>query len=123
MIVKKSTDEYVVQTTTCGDVTEVLTEKDYHGVNIELCFDIQPNEAHFHKNFDEIYFALDGEFDLRLYDPVADAYSAVTLRPNEMCLIPRGVHHVITRSTPKNRLQVLNIPYFDAGDEFPSDKL
>lgn len=123
MILKKTTDEYVIHTTTCGDVTEVLTAADYRGVNMEICFDIRPNEAHFHKNFDEIYFSMDGRFDLRFYDPVAGAFAEASIGPNEMVLIPRGVHHVIVRSDPKNRLLVLNIPFFDAGDEFPSDKL
>lgn len=40
MILKKTADEYVVHTTTCGDVTEVLTASDYRGVNME----IQPHE-------------------------------------------------------------------------------
>lgn len=66
---------------------------------------------------------MDGDFDLRLYDPTTNVSTDVTLRPNEMVLIPRGVHHVIVRAAEKNRLLVLNIPFFDAGDEFPSDKI
>lgn len=123
MIVKKFQDHVVTTTPTCGVVHGILTAKDYRSANVAVCLDIRPTNAHFHRGFDEIYFVLDGSIRLDLYDPSADAYRSEHLSANELCVISRGVHHVITEATERNRLCVITVPFFDPADEHPSDRL
>lgn len=123
MIVKKLEDHIVNTSPTCGIIRGILGAADYPSVNVAIAIDIQPTTAHFHESFDEIYFVLDGELELALYDPKTDSRTSVTLGPNELCVITRGIHHVVVKATEHNRLCALTIPGFNPEDENPSDKL
>lgn len=123
MIIKHLSDHIINQTATCGEIHSVLSKADYPGLNVALAPDIKRTHPHFHKGFDEIYFVLDGNLLLRLYDPATDKITEIRLGPNELCVITRGIHHVVAEASEKNRLCVLTVPGFDVTDEHPSDKL
>lgn len=123
MIVKKVADHLIAETPTCGEVRGILQAADYEGVNVAIALDIRPTHAHFHLSFDEIYFVLDGQLTLDLYDPTTDERTTVELGPNELCVIQRGTHHVVAAASDKNRLCVITAPHFDAADEHMSDRL
>lgn len=123
MLVKQVDDHNVIQSATCGTVREILTGDEYKPFGLAVCFDIKPTVAHFHKTFDETYFVLEGELELALYDPAQDKFDAVKLGPNEAAVITKGIHHKITKASPKNRLAVISAPPFHGNDEFPSERL
>jgi mannose-6-phosphate isomerase-like protein (cupin superfamily) len=123
MIVRKTADQVINHSPTCGEIHEILIGGDYPHLNIAVAQDIRPTRAHFHKGFDEIYFVLDGTMRLGLYDPATGKTSEVELSANELCVISRGVHHVIRESSGSNRLCVITVPGFDPADEHPSDRL
>jgi mannose-6-phosphate isomerase-like protein (cupin superfamily) len=123
IIIKKKEHHIQVASPFCGQLLVVSTPSDNPKVDMAIAIDIKPTQAHFHKNFQEIYVVLDGELTLELYDPKTDKISKVTLQANELVMIPPGVHHGIVEASKHNRLQVLCVPGFDPEDEHKSDKL
>lgn len=121
MITKLHAD-HVVKTGLCGEIHEILTKPEY-SPNIAVAFDIKPTTAHYHTNFDEIYFALDGSITLQTYDPGTNLVSQQTIAANELCVITKGIHHRIIQSSEKNRLCVISVPHFDANDEHISEQI
>ena len=121
MLVKLVADMVKTQTVTCGEVDRILSTADYAKLNVAICPNIKPTIAHYHPEFDEIYFMLDGWIHLRTYDPTTGRYSEQRLGANELALFPMGMHHVIDQSSSVNRLCVLMLPGFLG--EVPSDKL
>ena len=89
--------------------------------NIIIAIDIHDTKAHYHNTFDEIYFVLDGEIYLKLYDPATKELIEQRLGKNELCVITKGAHHCVTKFSEKNRLCVISVPSFDPSDEHPSD--
>jgi hypothetical protein len=49
-----------------------------------------PTIAHFHPEFDEIYFMLDGWIHLKTYDPATGAYAEQRIGQNELAFFPRA---------------------------------
>ncbi len=123
MLIKQITDHLLVNTPTCGELREILKNRDYKPLGIAIAIDIEPTKAHYHLDFDEIYFVLDGKIFLRLYDPQNDTTNTYELNANELCIITKGIHHKIIDSTSKNRLCVISVPPFHADDEHSSDKI
>lgn len=123
MILKKLADHLVHKTPTCGIVHGILTRADFEGVNVAMAFDIQATLSHFHRTFDEIYFVIDGELELKFHDPAENRTWTETLAANELCLITRGTHHAVVKATLENRLAVITVPHFDPADETPSEIL
>jgi mannose-6-phosphate isomerase-like protein (cupin superfamily) len=121
MLVKLVTDIVKTQTTTCGEVDMILGSADYSKLNVAICPNIKPTIAHFHPEFDEIYFMLDGWIHIKTYDPATGRYAEQRIGPNELAFFPKGMHHVIDQASDVNRLCVLMIPGFLG--EVPSDKL
>jgi hypothetical protein len=72
MLVKLVADMVKTQTVTCGEVDMILSTADYAKLNVAICPNIKPTIAHYHPEFDEIYFMLDGWARCRLTssDPV-----------------------------------------------------
>jgi hypothetical protein len=58
-------DHNHVKTPFCGDLIEVLSDG-APAPDIAVLIDMMPTRAHFHNTFEEVYFALDGSFNLRL---------------------------------------------------------
>jgi mannose-6-phosphate isomerase-like protein (cupin superfamily) len=115
-------DHVVVNSPFCGRLLEILA--DVRGApNIAIAIDIRPTTAHYHTRFTEIYFVLDGEIALRLYDPATRETTEHVLGALELCVIPPRVHHVIARASMTNRLCVLSAPGFDRADEHRSEIL
>lgn len=123
MLVKLLKDQFVNQSPTCGEVREIIRGDEYPFLNVAIALDIRPTRAHYHRGFDEIYFVLDGGLQLKFYDPADGRTWAQALAADELCVISKGVHHVVTESTQKNRLCVMTVPRFDPADEHLSDKL
>ena len=121
MIVKLLKDMIRQQTVTCGEVDMILGTSDYDKLNVAVCPNIKPTIGHYHPEFDEIYFVLDGWIEVETYDPATEAIDHQRLQSEELILIPAGVHHKVTASSDKNRLCVLMIPGFRG--EVPSDKI
>jgi mannose-6-phosphate isomerase-like protein (cupin superfamily) len=119
MIMKLKKDHVSVVTPFCGELLEILSGPEF-SPNIAIALDIRATTAHYHTGFEEVYFVLDGNLVLQLYDPASGESTEQRLEANELCVIAKGVHHKITQSSGKNRLCVLTIPRFDAGDEHPS---
>ena len=121
MITKKISDHVVKMTPTCGEVRGILNRNDYEGVNIAIAIDIRKTIPHFHRGFDEIYFILDGELELKFHDPETGKTWIESLKANELCVIRKGVHHAVVNASERNRLSVVTVPYFDVSDETPSE--
>lgn len=122
-IIKHVSDHLVVNSPTCGEVHDILTKGDSCSIGVAICFDIKPTEGHFHRTFDETYFVLDGQISLKMYDPVAEKTAIYPLKANELCVVTKGLHHKVVKSSEKNRLCVISHPPFYAEDEHPSDKI
>lgn len=122
MIFKFLTDHVVKTSPTCGGIHEVLRGTEY-SPNVAIAFDIGATTPHYHNTFDEIYFVIDGEIDLRLHDPATAQTTVHHLEANELCVITKGIHHEITSASSKNRLAVITVPRFDVSDEHLSDVL
>ena len=120
MITKLMKDHIVKQTPTCGEIREILPGSEY-SPDIAIVLDIRPTTAHFHTGFDEVYFVLDGELVLQVYDPESGERIEQKLTANELCVITKGTHHKVTESSAINRLCVITVPRFDVSDEHTSD--
>jgi len=120
IIVKKQKDYTPIVTRTCGALTEILAEPHVTPA-IALVRDIRVTVPHFHREFEELYWVLDGEMTIRLYEPDERRFTDVELRKHELCVIRRGVHHQVARSSYENLLCALSVPYFEKNDETPSD--
>lgn len=123
MLIKKYADHFLVKTPTCGELREILKDGEYAPLGIAIAIEIRPTLPHYHLTFDEIYFMLDGEIDLLIYDPSTEEKRQYTLGENELLVITKGLHHQITRASPQNRLCVISAPPFQADDEHPSQIL
>jgi mannose-6-phosphate isomerase-like protein (cupin superfamily) len=123
MLIKKIQDHEVNISPTCGEIHEILGPKDDSTVNVAVAFDIKPTHAHYHLGFEEIYFVLDGDIQLKLYDPATGKIWTESLNANELAVLTPGIHHQIVASSEKNRLCVLTTPHFNPEDEHLSDKL
>jgi mannose-6-phosphate isomerase-like protein (cupin superfamily) len=123
MIVRLYKDHLVKESPTCGELREILIGNDYPFLNVAIAQDIEPTKAHYHKQFDEIYFVLDGSMTLKLFDPATEKIWTQKLGANELCVISKGIHHELTEASEKNRLCVITVPGFDASDEHLSDKI
>lgn len=121
MLVKHVADHIIVQSQSCGKVHDIITNNDNYPLGIAVCFDIPPTKEHFHKTFDEIYFVLDGQIVLELYDPIAKSATVKVLNANELCVVSKGIHHKIIKSSEKNRLAVISYPPFQGNDEHSPD--
>ena len=120
MITKLMKDHIVKHTPICGEIREILAGSEY-SPNIAIALDIRPTTAHYHTGFDEVYFVLDGDLVLQLYDPESNEIAEQKLAANELCVITKGIHHKITKSSAGNRLCVITMPRFEAGDEHLSE--
>ncbi len=122
IIVKKNSDLQAFQTPCCGEMREILSLYDYPATGVSIAVDIKPTTAHYHKTFDEIHFLLDGTITLEFFDPQQNLFQSITLMPNELCIISKGIHHRIVQVSEKNRLCLISHPAFHSDDEYPSDK-
>jgi mannose-6-phosphate isomerase-like protein (cupin superfamily) len=123
MIVKLLKDHIVKQSPTCGELREILIGDEYPFLNIAVADNLKPTKAHFHREFDEVYFVLDGYIGPKLYDPKTDRIWTEYLGANELCVISKGVHHEVTEASDTNKLCVISVPQFHSGDETLSDKI
>jgi mannose-6-phosphate isomerase-like protein (cupin superfamily) len=121
MKIKLKNDHKIIQTDTCGQIREILSGGEHPNLDLAIAIDIHPTKAHFHKSFDEIYFVLDGSMTLKTFDPLNGNLEEQQLQANELCLIPKGVHHKITQCSEKNRLCIISTPRWVAEDENSSD--
>ena len=119
MIIKLRKDHIIKQSPFCGELREILSSSEY-SPDIAIALDILPTMAHYHIGFDEVYFVLDGDLVLQLYNPESGENVEQKLKANELCVIVKGIHHKITKSSAKNRLCIITVPRFDASDEHPS---
>lgn len=122
-MLKRNEDHLCIQTKNCGEIIEVLTGRDYSSLGIALAINIHKTEAHYHTNFDEIYFLLDGELTLQIYDPRTLDTRTIELKANELFLVEKGVHHKVLGGSENNRLCVITSPPFDAQDEWKSKEI
>lgn len=122
-VITKLMRDHVVKTSPfCGAIHEILSGKEY-SPSIALAIDIRETVAHYHQTFDEIYFVLDGEITLALYDPDSGKTIEQRLGAHELCVISKGVHHKVLAPSANNRLCVICVPRFDAADEHKSEVL
>lgn len=120
-MVKRLQDHKKIDTDSCGLLREILGIEDKLPLTLVIAEDIKPTKGHYHLNFKEIYFVLDGWMTLRFYDPDANHYWEEKILANELCIIDKNIHHVVVEASPKNRLCVIAIPGYS--DETLSDKL
>jgi len=123
MIVKKSIDHKVLTSPTCGEIREILKDREYIPLGIAIALYITPTRAHFHNSFDEIYFVLDGSPKLEFYDPGEEKLWTETLNSNELCVVSKGIHHKVIEAPIDNRLCVISVPPFHADDEHFSNPI
>ena len=123
MIVKLLKDHIVKQSTTFGELRETFIGDECPFLNIAVADNIEPTKAHFHREFDGIYFVLDGYVGLKLNDPKSDRIWTEYLGANELCVISKGVHHEVTEASDTSKLCVISVPQFHSGDETLSDNI
>jgi len=123
MIIKKLEDHVIKQSPTCGEIREILSAGEYDPLDIAVLVDLEPTKAHYHKGFDEIYFVLDGNISVKFYDPQREKTWSELLKANELCIIPKGIHHRIVETSEKNRLCAICLPCWSADDESLSKQL
>jgi mannose-6-phosphate isomerase-like protein (cupin superfamily) len=122
-IIKHRSDVIVEHSPTCGEGREILTASDYSKFSVAVFTNIRPTHPHFHKTFDETYLVLEGEVELRLFEPATAEFKTVTLTADELCVIPALTHHGLARTSDRNKICVLAAPPFHMEDETLSDKL
>lgn len=123
MIVKQFKDHIKVDARFCGQLREILTAADYPKLSIAIAVNIKDTEAHYHDDFEEIYFVLDGTILIELYDSHTEKKWIEQLNENELCVIRKGTHHRIIDYSDNNRLCVICVPPFNREDEHLSDKI
>jgi mannose-6-phosphate isomerase-like protein (cupin superfamily) len=106
----------------CGQHHDLLTGAEY-SPDIALFIDIEATTAHYHNNFDEVYFVVSGAITLKLYDPATKETTTQVLKENDLCVITKGVHHRIVDSSLPNRLTVISKPNYNKADMTLSDVL
>lgn len=123
MLIKHLADHLIVNSPTCGEVRDILKKGDYDPLGIAISINIQKTEGHYHLTFDEIYFVLDGEMTLQVYDPTTAKSTDYLLKANELIVISKGLHHKVIKASQQNRLCIISAPPFHEDDEHPSDKI
>lgn len=123
ILVKHLADHLVVNSPTCGKIHDILKTGDYTPLGLAISINIKPTQAHYHRTFDEIYFVLDGQMKLQVYDPTNNQTHTYELKANELCVITKGLHHKILEASTQNRLCVISTPPFHSDDEHLSDKI
>jgi mannose-6-phosphate isomerase-like protein (cupin superfamily) len=123
MIVKQFKNQIRKQSSFCGQFREILTATDYPHFEIVVFQDIKCTDAHYHGDFEEIYFVLDGAILIKLYDPDTEKEWIQQLNENELCVISKGINHKIIDHSANNRLCVISVPRYDTEDTFKSDKI
>ena len=126
MIVRKRRDHVVKMSPLCGEIREILRDRDYDPLSIAVVENIRNTTAHFHEGFEEIYFVLNGSLTLQLFDPDTDRVWEETLGREgqyEPCVVPKGIHHKVIEASPENALCVVCIPPFDMADEHESERI
>ena len=122
LIEKRVADQVVKYSDFCGELREILRCRECAGLDLAVLEDIHWTVGHFHRGFDEIYFQLDGKLIIAVFDPSNSETRIVELERNEVCVIPRGVHHKVIGGSTRNRLCCICIPGFDPSDENRSDR-
>lgn len=117
---KRLGDHQIKFSPLCGQISEILTNQDFAHLDIAMAENIKATQGHFHKTFTEIYLVVDGWVTLRLFDPKLVEKKDVTLRANELAVIPPGVHHSLVDFSESNRLFLICAPGFNVEDEYNS---
>ncbi len=120
MIVKKLADQNIVNASNCGTISEILTKEDKVGYGIAIIENVEITTAHYHNNADETYLVLNGSLTLSLYDPTTRKKWNQELKTNELCFIPKGIHHKISQKEANTKLCVICSPFYDADDDIQS---
>lgn len=123
MITKKQSDFHYAANEYCGKIANILPREDSPHVSIAVAFDIKPTVGHYHLEFEEIYFVLDGTLELKFYDPKMKKTWEDEFAANELVVIPVGLHHKIIKASDKNRLCIITTPGWHVNDEYPSEVL
>jgi mannose-6-phosphate isomerase-like protein (cupin superfamily) len=98
LLVKFKGDHVHVQSPVCGSLIEILRGPEF-APSVAILEDVRSTIGHYHENFDEVYFVLDGSLDVKLFEPKSGSLTEIKLHRYELCVIPRGVHHqIIIRS-------------------------
>jgi mannose-6-phosphate isomerase-like protein (cupin superfamily) len=121
MLVKRFHEHNVVDSHICGEIREIIKGPEYPHANVALSINIRPTVAHYHRDFDEIYFLLDGRLTLRFHDPSQGRTWDESLTENELVVIPKGIHHKVIEVSEKNRLCLITIPRFLDADQIESE--
>jgi len=121
IVVKRAKDAKIVESQTCGSISEVLTGLDYPHCSIAVVNNIGITVGHFHETFDEIYWLEKGEISVLLYNPELEKKWTEKLSVGDVLVISKNVHHKVTKASTKNKLIAISVPAWKAEDEKISD--
>jgi len=121
-LIERHVADQVVKHSDFGEVREILRSGEYGALDLAVLEDIHRTVGHFHRGFDEIYFQLDGKLIIAVFDPSNGELRTLELERNEVCVIPRGVHHKVIGGSTRNRLCCICVPGFDPSDDNRSDR-
>ncbi len=122
-IIRKKSDHQIHQSAFCGRLAEVLRPEDYGALDIAMLENVQETIGHYHRTFDEIYVVTAGSLKVAFFDPKADKRWVEQLDTDELCVIPKNLHHKILGGSTENKLLVVCIPRFELSDEYRSEIL
>lgn len=123
MIHIKPGDHVLYECAYAKEMREVLDKDNYGPVGLAIAVDLKEMKGHYHKTFDEIYYLLNGNMNVKFYDPDGGKTWTEHLEKGDTMVIPKGIHHAIQNSSPENKLMVMSIPPWYAEDENPSDEI
>ncbi len=106
-----------------NQVYELLTNEDYKDASIAITRNCFATKGHYHTTFDELYLLLEGTITLQVIDTKSGQIKEVLMRENDICVVPKNMHHRIDNASEKNVLCVISLPGWRMDDEIPSELL
>lgn len=123
MIHIKSKDHVLYDCPYAKEMREVLDKNNYGPAGMAIAVDLKNMKGHYHKTFDEIYYLLEGNLEVKCYEPESGKTWTEHLEKGDTLVVPKGIHHAIPKASSENKLMVISIPPWYAEDENPSEEI
>lgn len=117
-IIRKK-DQKEIESTTCGNLLEVVNHKDVP-ISISISENIKPTKGHYHKELTEFYWVLEGKIKVNV---VKNGQSKVhTIESGDLLILERDEYHEIVEASKANKVAVMCYPRWSAEDMVVTEK-